>query len=119
MRAFWLILLAALMGSLAQLLLKLGSSRLGASAVPLDLTVLWKIVTNGPILLGLGLYALASIVWIVVLTRAELSFAYPMLALTYVFVTAGSWVFFREPVIGLRVIGMVLVVIGVILIGRT
>ncbi|MDR5695433.1 MAG: cation/cationic drug transporter [Armatimonadota bacterium] len=119
MRAFWLILLAAFMGSLAQLLLKLGSSRLGPSTTSINLVILWKIATNGPILLGLGLYALASVVWIVVLTRAELSFAYPMLALTYVLVTVGSWAFFREPVIGLRVIGMVLVVIGVILIGRT
>jgi len=68
--------------------------------------------------IGLGLFGLSAVVWLSVLSRAALSFAYPFAALTYVVIVAYD--FARgEPTGGLRWGGVALIVAGIILVSRT
>jgi drug/metabolite transporter (DMT)-like permease len=112
-----LILLSVALGVTGQIFLKQGVSAEG----PITglnkgvLTMLFKPM----VLLGLFSYGLSSISWLVVLSRTELSYAYPMVALGYVFVFFLSWWFFDERVTWIRVIGLFLICFGVVLVAIT
>src|SRR5206468_7842750 len=67
---------------------------------------------------GLGLFGMSALVWLAVLSRAALSFAYPFAALTYVVIVAYDTAR-GEAVGGLRWAGVALIVAGIILVSRT
>jgi len=67
---------------------------------------------------GLALFALSAFVWLAVLSRAALSFAYPFAALTYVVIVLYDTVR-GEAVSGLRWGGVALIVAGIVLVSRT
>jgi len=54
--------------------------------------------------------------WLVVLSQVDVSYAYPLLAISYVFVAIYSWIFFGENITTYRALGIILITIGAILI---
>lgn len=69
--------------------------------------------------LGLFLYGFSAICWLWVLSRAYLSYAYPILALSFPIVVALSALIFGEVISTLRWAGVILIVLGVSLLART
>ncbi len=65
------------------------------------------------------IYGLSAICWLWVLSRAQLSFAYPMLSLTFPIVVALSAVLFSESILPMRWAGVGVIVFGVSLLART
>ncbi|MBA1231086.1 EamA family transporter [Pseudomonas viridiflava] len=63
--------------------------------------------------LGLGL-----LVWLMVLQRLEVGVAYPMLGLNFVLITLTGRYLFNEPVDRRHWLGIILILAGVILLGR-
>ena len=57
--------------------------------------------------------------WLVALSRVELSYAYPFASLSYVLMLAASWFLFRENITAVRLLGTVVVGIGVFLISTS
>ena len=88
-----LILGGVLLNALAQLLLKAGANRLGP--VELQFATLVgaarDIAFSGPIVAGLACYVLSVGLWIVALTRVDVSVAYPMLSIGYVGSAVAAW----------------------------
>lgn len=84
-------------------------SQLGGWALKLRSPWLWAAL----VCLGLGL-----LVWLLVLQRLEVGIAYPMLSLNFVLVTLMARFVFHEPVDGRHWLGVVLVIAGVVLLGR-
>ena len=73
-----------------------------------------------PLVFGaLSLYALGSIFWLFVLSRFELSYAYPFGALSYVLITAASWFIFREDIPAMRLVGIGCIMIGILILARS
>jgi drug/metabolite transporter (DMT)-like permease len=68
---------------------------------------------------GLALFGLSAAMWIVVLSRTSLSFAYPFASLTYVLILLFDRFVLKEPVSGLRYGGVALIIFGLVLISRT
>jgi multidrug transporter EmrE-like cation transporter len=68
---------------------------------------------------GLAVYGASSVCWLWVLSRAPLSFAYPILALTFPIVVAASAFLFSEAILPLRWMGVAMVMFGVALLART
>ena len=68
---------------------------------------------------GLLIYGLSAVCWLWVLARAQLSLAYPILALTFPIVLGLSAVFFAETITPLRWTGVGVIVLGVSLLART
>ena len=66
---------------------------------------------------GLAAAFLASICWMLALTRLPLSHAYPMTSLTLVLVVVGSAWLLGEPVGGVRMAGVALIAVGIVMIG--
>ncbi len=82
-------------------------------------TFFLRTFTQPWVLLGLGLYVLSSISWLMVLSRVPLSFAYPLAALGYVLAIAISAAVLKEYVPAIRWLGALLIVIGAIFISRS
>jgi drug/metabolite transporter (DMT)-like permease len=67
------------------------------------------------VVIGIALYAIATLLWLVVLSKEELSFAYPMLAIGYILIAIFGKIFFGENVTFVRFLGILLISIGVFL----
>lgn len=68
---------------------------------------------------GLFLYGLSAISWLWILSRTQLSFAYPILALSFPIVVGLSAALFGETITLMRGAGIGLIIVGVSLLART
>ena len=84
-----ILLVAISLGAAGQIFLKSGVNTLGDKPAPL--TIIKSIVTVPAILLGFVCYGTSSLFYLVALSKLELSYAYPMIALSYVAVVLLSW----------------------------
>lgn len=98
-------------GSLGQVALRAGARGLSGAATQ----VLVAALMRPAVLAGLVLYVLSSGLWLVVLSRMELSVAYPMGALNYVIVVGAAWAM-GETIPAVRWGGAALVALGVVLV---
>jgi multidrug transporter EmrE-like cation transporter len=64
-------------------------------------------------------FIIATICWLLVVRRIDLSVAQPAMALTFVIVPLAASQLFNEPLPPLRVAGLVLIFIGVVFVART
>ncbi|PRR70677.1 EamA family transporter [Neomoorella humiferrea] len=113
MAVYGLILLNVVLLVSGQVFWKLGLDRLGGLSVQN-----WTGVFISPFIWsGIVLYVLATVVWFIVLSRANLSVAYPMQSIAYVFGMLAGLFIFQESITPLAWLGMVLVMTGVTLIG--
>jgi glycosyltransferase involved in cell wall biosynthesis/multidrug transporter EmrE-like cation transporter len=119
-----LILISVALAAVAQLTLKHGMNQVTSSgADPLSLrqpahTVV-RIITTPAVWGGLGLFVASASVWLIVLSRTSLSFAYPFASLTYVLILVFDRFVLKEPISGLRYGGVALIIAGLVLISRT
>jgi multidrug transporter EmrE-like cation transporter len=122
-KSMFLILVAVLLGVLGQLLLKMGMTQVGSLESNGGLAGLiqvgMQVFSNLKVLGGFAAYGLSSLFWIVVLSKIDLSLAYPMLALNYVLVPLTAWLFLNEQVPPLRWLGIGVVIVGVVVISRS
>ena len=118
---FSLILTGVLLNACAQLLLKAGAGSIGAleftraNIVPIGI----KLATQVPIMGGLVCYAISVVVWIVGLSRVDVSIAYPMLSLGYVVNAIAAWYLFGETLSMQRVVAIGIILIGVYILARS
>jgi multidrug transporter EmrE-like cation transporter len=118
---FALILTGVMLNAAAQLLLKAGVTPLGELSVGLHnlLPTTMKVLMQWPILAGLACYVISVGVWIVGLSRVEVSIAYPMLSLGYVVNALAAWWLFGEALGPMRWAGMMLILAGVLVMARS
>jgi uncharacterized membrane protein len=107
--AIALVLVATTIGSLGPLFLKKASGQLTLN--------LKKMITNRNLILGLGIYALSTIIFIPALKGGELSVLYPLVSLVYVWVSLLSIKFLNEKMNLIKWVGISLIIAGVALIG--
>ena len=117
MNPFVLIGGAVCLGVVGQLLMKSGMNQVGAID-RLGVAALIRVFSNPWVLLGFASYGLSSVVYLMALSKLDLSVAYPMIGLGYVLVVLFSWLLLREPVGVARWVGVFLIVAGVWLVGR-
>jgi multidrug transporter EmrE-like cation transporter len=111
-RAILMMFGCTLLGAAGQILMKLGAGTLGPSNSPLAMLL------TPSIFFGYVLYGLMTVLFVFALRDQELSILYPIISLTYVWVAGLSVVFFREPLSGLRILGVLTIVLGVTVLGR-
>jgi drug/metabolite transporter (DMT)-like permease len=101
----------------AQLALKTGMIRAGKfMRKP---STMWRLVLEPMLWLGGGLYVIGLILWLRILSVADLSFAYPFAAVAYAGgVLASQWIL-KERVTALRWAGVGLILIGLIFVATS
>jgi multidrug transporter EmrE-like cation transporter len=97
-------------------MLKIGEVSIGVSAL---LKALPGMLGNGFLWLSLLCYGISILSWMVVLSKVEVSFAYPFLSIGYVISAVIGYFFMGESVGVIRIIGIVVICTGVILIARS
>jgi multidrug transporter EmrE-like cation transporter len=101
------------------LFLKAGMNKIGAISVDQLLLSFSKIFTTPFVILGLFSYVSSVALYMVVLSKVNISYAYPlMMGLGYVLIVLFSWQIFSEPFSTFKWIGIVLILIGVSLLGK-
>ncbi len=120
-KAFLLLLFAISLSVTGEFLLKAGMNQVGMlSLTPKGfMSGLLRAFSNPRILAGFALIFCGSLIWLAVLSRVELSWAYPMLSLGYLFVVLTSWFFLGEAFSLLRVMGTLFICLGVYFIFRS
>ncbi|HQR52735.1 MAG TPA: SMR family transporter [Burkholderiales bacterium] len=119
--AFVLVMTGVLLNAAAQLLLKAGTNSVGtfdfslANAVPVG----WQLATEPHIVGGLACYVVSVVVWIMALSRVEVSIAYPMLSVGYVVNALAAWYLFGEAVTPTRLAGIAIIIVGVFVVARS
>jgi len=119
--SFSLVLTGVLLNAAAQLLLKAGTNAIGAFAFSAAnvAPIGWKLATQPYILSGIGCYVISVAVWILALSRTEVSVAYPMLSIGYIVNAIAAWYLFGEVVTPLRLAGIGIIVLGVFIVARS
>ena len=115
--SFSLILTGVLLNAAAQLLLKAGTNVVGQFEFSMEnaLPVGMRLATEPHILGGMLCYVVSLVVWIMGLSRVEVSVAYPMLSIGYVINAVAAWYLFGESVSALRLAGIGFIIAGVFL----
>jgi multidrug transporter EmrE-like cation transporter len=121
-RQFSLILLTALGALASQLLLKQGvkgSGELSLTSLSQLGALCWQIITTPALLLGYILAGVTAIIWLLVLSRMDLSHATPVLnGVYYILLMLASAFVLREDVTPWRIGGAILIVVGVAVLSR-
>lgn len=116
-----LILLSVAISAFAQIALKAG---MGSQAVQRALTngmrvsTLFDVLFNPFVLLGLFLYFASAAVWLLVLSKVQVSFAYPFVALGFLLTALLGRVFFQDTFSMGKIVGTLLIMAGVVVLAR-
>jgi len=117
----WVMIFAAILLNVGgHVFLKAGMNRTGAINPALLISDFKRVFFTTPfVLLGICSYVASVALYMVVLSRTYLTFAYPLMMSTgYVLIVIFSWQVFKEPFSFYKWIGMGLILIGVVLIGK-
>ena len=98
-------------GAAAQILIKSGANMLTGGS-PLAM------ITNVPLVAGYSLYGISAVFLVLALRDGQLSILYPVISLTYVWVTFLSLLFFKESMNPWKLLGVLIIVAGVTVLGR-
>lgn len=110
-----LVFCCTILGAAAQVLMKFGAQSFDHPGV-------WGkivgILTNPPLFAGYSLYGLSTVLLAAALRYGQLSMLYPVIALTYVWVSILSVVVFNESMTPGKVLGIAVIVTGVAILGK-
>jgi multidrug transporter EmrE-like cation transporter len=110
-RPVLLVFCCTVLGAAAQVLMKTGANQMPHAG-------LIGMLTNLPLMAGYSLYGLSTLLLVIALRDGELSLLYPVIALTYVWVTVLSFLIFHDVINPWKLVGISLIVIGVGVLGR-
>lgn len=117
-----LILIGVLLNATAQLALKQGMRTIGHfgfTSLESLLGAGMSAALNPFVLAGLVCYVVSVVVWLLVLSRVEVSYAYPLLSVGYVVTALAGRYFFNEAMSLTRWAGILVICVGVWMITRT
>ena len=101
--------IASFFGSFGALFLKTGAAKLNLG--------LRYLFLNGRLLIGITLFGTSSLAYVVGLRHGELSVLYPLVSLGYIWTLLWSALFLKERITRNKLLGLLLIVLGIVLIG--
>lgn len=119
--SFALIMTGVLLNATAQLLLKAGTNAVGHFEFSAQniLPVGMRFALEPHIAGGVACYVVSLVVWVLGLSRVEVSIAYPMLSVGYVLNAVAAWYLFGESFTAQKLVGIAFIVAGVFLVARS
>ena len=118
MNVILIILAGILCASLGQVFWKLGMNAVGAID-SLSFPTIVMMFSSPLVLLGLCMYGLSTIFWLIALSQKDLSYVYPFIALTFIIVLLLSKFLLHENVGAYRIIGTLVIIAGLLLVIRS
>ena len=119
MKNLALIFTSIFLGAMGQILLKKGMLVYGAVDASRIWSQIFRVLMVPHILIGLVCFSGSFVLWLSVISRNEISYAYPMVSVSYVVILLVSALWFHEAVSLMRIAGVLLICLGVVAITRT
>lgn len=116
-RSLAIALFSILLGATGQFLFRVGMLHYGRVSVENIWQQLFKIIFTPAIFSGFICFGVSSILWLVVISKWELSYAYPMVALGYVLAIFYGTFFLHESANIYKLFGSALILIGITILG--
>ncbi|HEY9908491.1 MAG TPA: hypothetical protein V6D18_12905 [Thermosynechococcaceae cyanobacterium] len=116
LREFGLLLISVLTAVGGQFFLKLGALKLGKVNAGNALTHVFNILLTPELVVGLFFYGLSAVLYILLLTRINLSIMGPAVSIGYIFSVLLGYFFFKEAIPISRIAGLGLIACGVVLV---
>lgn len=118
--AILLVLGAVLLNTIGQIVMKAGAASLTSVSFSIaTLPHVFLTILKSPLMMGaLSLYGLSAVVWIMALSKLDLSQAYPMTSIGYILTAIIGVLAFGEVLTVGRVIGLGLILAGVFILAR-
>lgn len=117
LRTLGVALISIALGATGQFLFRVGMLRIGKVTLYSIGCQIFQIIFTPAILLGFLCFGLSSLLWLVIISRWQLSFAYPLVALGYIIVIAYGTIFLRENLDWPRIIGCLFILFGIGILG--
>lgn len=117
LQSIGLVLVSVVLAAAGQLTFKAALNDIGELELSVQMFV--DLLTNPTMLLGLVIFGSSMLLWLLALMKADLSFVYPFLSLAYFLVPLGGVVLFGEELTITRVVGVVVIVVGLLVIARS
>lgn len=115
------ILISVLLNCVAQLCMKKGMMMIGeiSGSIGSIATAFPSMITNAYLWASGVCYVVSILLWLVVLSKVDVSYAYPFLSIGYILSAIVGYFAFSEAVTPMRIAGIIVICIGVILISRS
>ena len=106
-----IVLISVALNALAQIGLRAGMK---AAGFELSLNRAVQLLASWPFLAGMACYAVSIVVWLYVLSRLQVSLAYPFQAAGYILGAFLGWVLLGEGIRPLNMLGLALIFLGLV-----
>ena len=116
-----IIVISVLLNAFAQLFIRKGMLLIGCLTLNIQniVSLCFKVLTNIFLLSGMTCYAISILLWMVVLSRVNVSVAYPLLSIGYIVTAIMAYFLFGETLTLQKVAGIIVICIGVWLLTQT
>jgi multidrug transporter EmrE-like cation transporter len=117
-----LAVLCVLLTTAAQISLKLGVSSRPMQALAASggtISFLTRVLFSPMVMIGLALYVVSTVLWLLVLAKLDVSFAYPFVSLGFVFTALYAYFVIHEAMPTGRIGGIALIAMGVFFVARS
>lgn len=116
-----LILFAVLLNTAAQILIKMGMTSIGHFDFQSKnfFPILIKMIQTPTLLCGMFIYVFSLGAWLMTLSRVDVSLAYPLTSLGYIFTALVGYYVLHEDMNLTRIFGIFVIMIGVYLVTRS
>lgn len=114
-----LILSSVVLNCLAQLFMRKGMLVVGDVGLQSLVAQSLNMISNVWLWIAMFCYAISVFLWMVVLSKVEVSYAYPFLSVGYVLAAVAGYFFFSESLTIVRVLGIFVICVGVYIISRS
>lgn len=116
---FALVAVAVLLASFGQVYMKKGLKEKPLDVREIFSAKIFSTVFEPNVFIGLTLYVVSAVVYLTILSKAEISYVYPMIAIGYVITAFLAKMYFNESITALRWVGILLILGGVFLIAKS
>lgn len=119
-----LFFISLFIGLTGQLLLKKGMSKIGevtlfSKGLKNLFKTVWQMFTNKFVITGVLIFSCSTLLWMVILSKLELSYIYPMVSLNYVLTALASRMIFKEKITKARGLSIAVIILGVMLVSSS
>ncbi len=118
LNGFLLIVISVSFSAFGQTAFKIGVDRITLPNAASMVDKLLGFASSPFVLLGLSLYGIGTVFWLLALRQMDLSLAYPFVALSFIIVFMIGVFGFGEPVNPTKITGLAVIILGMIILSR-
>ena len=120
MAGIYYVIISVIFNVFGQYSMKVGMNKYGEVTFSDHiLLTIYKIFILPNVIIGLLMYAISAVFWLVALSKLDLSIAYPTLSLGYILIMIISVLLLNESVTVYRIAGTILIIGGVFLLFKS